>query len=271
MEYKNIERARTKKIARKAKKVWTVTASIITGFIIFSVCLGVLLDLHETDSRITKSTRHRTGIPTEPEVTAMINSGRWSSLTMYPEIQSKGGYISNEVQWGLAVGEFYERTGVLVHFYIPDKIGYTKEEVKDIYVKVFDDADFKGPFFLYLSGKQSEPWGKQQEFVMGDKAAQFMDGEATRILMDSLENPWRYSNTDWRECWYATALKKAGERMMKPTVSRALPVGIGMLTAVVVIIVLIIIWSKKHRKDEETYNILNTPLEELAGNIEKNE
>jgi len=268
MEYKNIERARAKKIASKAKKAWIIIASIITAGIILLICVSILVALHEADSGITKSTRHRTGLPTDPEITALINGGRWSAVTLYPAIPT-WEFVTNEVQWRLAVGQFYERTGVLVHFYAPDRVGYTKEELEEIYISVFDDAEFKGPFFLYLSAKNTEEWGYQYEYLMGNKAAQFMDFEAISILMESLEYPWRYSDANWRECRYAFALRKAGERMMTPTKSKATPVAIGMLAVVVIIPVFIIIWKKRHKKDEETYRILNTSLDTLAAESEE--
>jgi hypothetical protein len=265
MEYKNTERARTKKIAHKAKKAWIIISSIIAGGIIFLIAVGILIDLSEPylDNHITRSTIRRVGLPVDSEVMALINSGR---LETYTDIKTDEyrRLMLDPLLWRRSVAGFYERTGVLVHLYSSERADYTKEEIKEIYIKAFDDPELSGANLLIIISYDYENWVTQNDFIMGLKAAEFMNMEATAILMDSMTKIWVFSSRDAWRCRYSNALDEAGKRMMTPTTNRAVPVGLTMLGVVVVVLAVVVIWKKKHKNDEEIYRILNTPLEELA-------
>jgi len=263
MEYKNEERARTKKIARKAKKAWVIISSIIAGGIIFLIAVGYLIELSEENKWITPSTKHRTGLPVNPEIMALINSGQFIS---YSDIKTESWrlLIREPILWRKSVADFYELTGVLVYLYSSEKADYTKEEINKLYINAFGDPEFSGANMLVIISRDYDNSANQNDFLMGLKAAEFMDSEATAILMDAMYNPWAFNTQDGWRCRQSSALTEAGKRMMSPTKNRAVPVGLAMLAVVVLIFVVIIIWKKQHKKDEEIYRILNTSLEKLA-------
>jgi hypothetical protein len=270
MEYKNTERARTKTIARKAKKAWIIISSIVAGGIILLIAVGILIDLSDPylDRKITRSTKHRTGLPVSPEIMTLINSGH---LEIHTDIKTEDyrNLIHDSLLWRRSVAGFYERTGVLVHLYSSERADYTKEEIKEIYIKVFNDPELSGANALIIISTDYEKYVTQNDFLMGLKAAEFMDLEATAILMDSMTQTWVFSSRDAWRCRFSNALDEAGRRMMRPTTNKAVPVGLSMLAVVLAVPIIIIIWKKRHKKDEEIYRVLNTSLDDLAGEADK--
>jgi hypothetical protein len=267
MEYKTEERARHAKVTRKIKLIWGVISGSIAALFLLFFILALFRILDETHNEITKSTKSRKPLAVDRQISAQVNSGRLPLLT---DNYTAYKVVYNVRDWNIAAADFFEKTGVLIHFRTEDSGQWlTQPMLEEAYREAFDDDAMTGPFMLLMLSAQADTNWRHDTYayICGDAAAGLIDMEAGAIIEDCVRSAYTFASDTYRS-GYPGALAYAAGRIMSRSVAPSTVPSI-LLFAVVIpgLAVFFVLRRKRYKKDEEIHKLLNTDLDELVRQV----
>ncbi|MDR0249293.1 MAG: hypothetical protein LBI44_06535 [Oscillospiraceae bacterium] len=264
MEYKSEERAKHAKVNRSIMLAWGIVSGAIATVVLLIVALVVFWNMDRLHREITKSTERRTPLAVDQQLRALVNAGRFSLLS---DNMSDYKLVYTPRDWNIAVADFYEKTGVLLHLRTEDSAYWlTQQGREEAYREAFGDEDMTGPYLLIIFSRQKDSERPRDEYahICGTAAAALIDMEAAAIIEDCVSRRYLFRRGIYFES-YPAALAYAAKRIMTPSVAPSLLPAL-LLCAVVIpgVAAFFIIRHRKHKKDEAIHEVLNTDIDELA-------
>lgn len=226
-----------------------VASSVIVVVLMFAV--SAFMSIVSSSSKITPSTYAREKLP-----------------STYANVESfyydEDDWIHSKSTLREGMQAFYNKTGVAPFIYITDGTkGTTSNELsqftQEVYDKLFtDEAHFI--VAIYDDGDGRFTCG----YTCGAEAKTVMDEEAVDIFFDYMTRYYSSDKSD--EEFISCTFESTANRIMSKTtpIKNIIVIGVIVLVVCVAGVIALSMFIKyKHKRDEDTINILNADIDEL--------
>ncbi len=191
-------------------------------------------------------------------------------------VEDELGWLDNEARTETKLKNFYDKTGVQPYVILKDYDPslYTTTEKENWATDYYDTHFDRENIFLivYFAEQDTDNDFGIVTYTPGKQAVAVMDSEATEIFGNYLDQNWFDSSLSMDQVLINTFDKTASVIMRVSTTGKDIIkwLLIVVLVALIVVAVIRVIQSKNQRakeKAEEDERILNTPIDDIAGNM----
>ncbi len=233
----------------------TVVIIILAVLLIFALLAIPTCSSSNNSSSVTKSTIEREALP----------SSAATATGYYTDLDGDWIHQPSVLEAGLKV--FYKETGVWPYVYIlpngqTTSVNELSSMAEDLYGQLFSD---EAHFLLVFC--DDGYGGFNCGYTVGSQAKTIMDEQALAILSDYLDRYYQDTSLSEEEV-FSKAFEDTGERIMTVEKSPVVPIVIAVIVIVVAGTVIIVVKKRgeqREREQKRTQDILNTPIEKLAG------